>query len=103
MLNQFGQQLAEAMFDVGIGSYSELLERLCDAGVDPEEASITALVNALKTTKADARPNFSPAFWQVLFSPHVLDLSEDKSRALIYAYYGANEAEMRRVLQQRSG
>ena len=102
MLNQFGRLLAEAMFEVGISSYSELLERLWDAGADSEEASLTALVNALKTTKVNARPNFSPAFWQVLLSPQVLDLSEDKSKALIYAYV-MNEAEMHRVLQQRSG
>jgi hypothetical protein len=102
MLNQFGQQLAKAMFDAGIGSYSDLLECLRDAGADPEEASITALVNALKTTKVEAHHNFSPTFWQVLFSPQVLDLSEDKSKALIYAYV-TNEAEIPRVLQQRSG
>lgn len=86
------------MFDAGIFSYSDLLECLWDTGADPEEASITALVDALQCTKVDARPNFSPAFWQVLFSPKVLDLSEEKSKALIYAYV-TNEAELQRVKQ----
>lgn len=96
MLNQFGQRLAEAMFDVGISSYSELLECLCDAGANPEEASVTALIDALTTTKVGERPDFSPAFWQVLYSPRVLDLSEDESQALMRVYV-TSEAETQRV------
>jgi hypothetical protein len=102
MLNQFGRLLAEAMFEVGISSYSELLKCLWDAGVDPKEASSTALVDALTATKVDARPDFSPEFWRVLFSAKVLDISEDKSKELMHAYV-TSEDEMRRVLQQRGG
>jgi hypothetical protein len=102
MVNQFGWRLAEAMFDVGIGCYSELLEYLWYARADPQEANITALVNALEYTEMDARPHFSPAFWRVLFSPQVLDLSEDESKELMFAY-AASEAEIQLVLQQRSG
>jgi hypothetical protein len=75
-----------------------VLVGLWDAGANPEEASLTALVNALKATKVDARPDFSPDFWRVLFSPQGLDLSEDKSKALLLAY-GTSEAELQRVLQ----
>ena len=96
MLNYFGQRLAEAMFDVGINSYSALLVCLWDAGADPREASIAALVHALRSTKVEARPAFSPDFWRVLFSPRVLDLSEDKSKELLLAY-ATSEAENPRV------
>jgi hypothetical protein len=102
MLNTFGQQLAVAMFDVGIVSYSELLDCLWDAGANPEEASAAALVDALTAQKVDIRPDFSPDFWRVLFSPQVLDLSEDQSKELMLAY-ATNESEVHRVLQQRSG
>jgi hypothetical protein len=50
----------------------------------------------------DIRPDFSPDFWRVLFSPQVLDLSEDQSKELMLAY-ATNESEEHRVLQQRSG
>jgi hypothetical protein len=96
MLNQFGRRLAGAMFDAGIGSYSELLECLWEAGADPKEASATALVIALTATRLDVRPDFSPDFWRVLFSPKVLDLSEDASKELRLVYV-MSEAEMRRV------
>src|SRR3954454_1141480 len=96
MLNRFGQLLAKAMFDVWISSYSELLSCLWDAGVDHEEASIAALVDALTTTKVDARPDFSPDFWRVLFSPHVLDLSSSEGEALMHAYV-TSEAEIQHV------
>jgi hypothetical protein len=98
MLNPFGQQLAEVMFDVGIGSYSELLECLWDAGADPKEASPTALVDALTATKVAARPDFSPYFWRVLFSPKVLDLSSSEGEDLMHAY-GTSEAEIQHIKQ----
>jgi hypothetical protein len=97
MLNHFGQRLAEAMFDVGIGSYSELLVCLWEAGADPQEANIAALVHALEAKKVEARPAFSPDFWRVLFSPRVLDLSEDKSKELLLAYATSEDAEIPRV------
>src|SRR4051812_42435366 len=97
MLNYFGQRLAEAMFDVGINSYSDLLECLWEAGADPQEANTAALVKALEFTKVEARPAFSPDFWRVLFSPRVLDLSEGKSKALLLAYAMSEEAEIPRV------
>jgi hypothetical protein len=96
VLNHFGQRLAEAMFDVGINSYSTLLVCLGEAGADPREASVGTLVKALECTKVEARPAFSPDFWRVLFSPRVLDLSEDKSKALLLAY-ATSEAEAPRV------
>jgi hypothetical protein len=102
MLNPFGQKLAEAMFGVGIGSFSELLECLWDAGADPEEVNITTLVDALTATKVDARPEFSYDFWDVLFSPHVLDLSPSEGEALMYAYV-TSEAELQRVLTEQRG
>ena len=100
MLNQFGQRLAEAMFDAGIASYSELLECLWEAGADPEEASAAALVMALVSTKVDDRPDFSPGFWKVLCSPRVLDLSEDEGNTLMHIYL-TSEAELHRVYQRR--
>jgi hypothetical protein len=96
MLNKFGQQLAEAMFDVGIGSYAELLECLWDAGANPEEASASALVDALTATKVDSRPDFSPEFWQVLCSPKVLDLWDGESKELMRVYV-TSEAEIQHV------
>jgi hypothetical protein len=102
MLNQFGQQLAEAMFDAGISSYSELLECLWEAGADPEVASATALVKALVSTKVDDRPDFSPDFWGVLCSPRVLDLSADEGKTLMRVYL-MSEAEIHRVYHQRGG
>jgi hypothetical protein len=102
MLNTFGQQLAVAMFDVGISSYSELLDYLWEAGANPEEASAAALVNALESTKVDDRPDFSPDFWQVLCSSRVLDLSEDEGKMLMRVYL-TSEAEIHRLLQQRGG
>jgi hypothetical protein len=102
MLNTFGQQLAVAMFDVGIVSYSELLDCLWDAGANPEEASAAALVDALESTKVDDRPDFSPNFWQVLCSPRVLDLSEGEGKMLMRVYL-TSEAEIHRLLQQRGG
>ena len=102
MLNKFGQLLAEAMFDAGISSYSELLECLWEAGADPEEANATALVKALVSQEVDDRPDFSPEFWQVLCSPRVLDLSEDEGKTLIRVYL-MSEAEIHHVFQQRGG
>jgi hypothetical protein len=102
MLNTFGQQLAVAMFDVGISSYSELLDYLWEAGANPEEASASTLVNALESTKVDDRPDFSPAFWRVLFSPKVLDLSSSEGEMLMRVYL-TSEAEIHRLLQQRGG
>jgi hypothetical protein len=101
MLNRFGQLLAKAMFDVGIGSYSELLKCLWDAGADPEEASIPTLVNAIKATKVDACPDFSKDFWSVLVSPDVLDLTEDESKALMHAFV-TSEAEIPSVVDHAS-
>ena len=45
----------------------------------------------------ETRPAFSPDFWRVLFSPRVLDLSEDKSKELLLAYATSEEAEIPRV------
>ena len=86
MLNRFGQLLAEAMYEAGIGSYSKLLEHLLDAGADPEEANVNTLVTAMTSTRVHTRPTFSQDFWRVLVSPDVLDLTEDESKALMHAY-----------------
>ena len=96
MLNTFGQHLAAAMFDVGIVSYSELLDCLREAGADPEEATAAALVKALVSPEVDDRPDFSPDFWQVLCSPRVLDLSEDEGKMLMRVYL-MSEAEIQRL------
>jgi hypothetical protein len=92
MLNRFGQWLARAMFDVGIGSYSELLERLLDAGAKPEEANVDTLITAITSSRMDVRPALSSDFWRVLAKPDVLDLGEEAERALRLAY--ASEENM---------
>jgi hypothetical protein len=86
MLNPFGQRLAEAMFEVGISSYSELLERLLDAGAKPEEANVDTLITAIMCIRVIDRPDFSPQFWSVLASPDVLDLREETERVLMLTY-----------------
>jgi hypothetical protein len=86
MLNRFGQLLAEATFDVGIGSFSELLECLWEAGAKPEEVDVDTLITAITSTRVNTRPAFSPDFWSVLASPHVLDLRDETERALMLAY-----------------
>jgi hypothetical protein len=86
MLNPFGQRLAEAMFEVGINSYSELLERLLDAGAKPEEANVDTLITAIMGIRVIDRPDFSTQFWSVLASPDVLDLREETERALMLTY-----------------
>jgi hypothetical protein len=86
MLNPFGQRLAEVMFEVGISSYSELLERLLDAGAKPEEANAVTLITAIMAIRVVDRPDFSPEFWRVLASLEVLDLRKGTKRALMLTY-----------------
>jgi hypothetical protein len=83
LTNEFRQQLEQAMDRAGIGSYEELSERLVDAGVPEEDATVETLLASTHSNVAE-RPPLWPDFWSGLV--RVLDLDRDTVISLMWAW-----------------
>jgi hypothetical protein len=55
----------------------------------------------MTATRVHAHPTFSQDFWSVLFSPEVLDLTEDESKVLMHAFV-MSETEIPSVVDHAS-